>query len=473
MFDFFKQYFKNEGTIQTAKVVTNVPTKIETSPPQHDDASSLNEEAIKIYPTLRPEGLNGLLGEISNSLSEGTEASKELIGGYLLSVISVSIPRDYISMPYGALTTVPRVSALFVLPTGKGKGLAEKQANALLKRGAELLADQGKENSPCTGYARTHSGGLSSGEGLIYFIRDDYTDNKGQVIEGVKDKRALVNESEFGNLLVKANAKNSILSGVIRKLFDGDELEPLTKHDKTGCKEPHVAIVGHITAKELLEKLDDIAIANGFANRIPIFCGSQQVYQPIPKTIDSSLLDELATKLNNKLTWAQAQKRTIAMSNCYAELWCKEYSRLRQLGAVNSVEEALMARAAHYASMYAMLFAVLDESEIVTARHLRSALAWVDYWHESVRYVFDTEAAMTQAQLASERAYQVLATIQKLVDENNGEAITRTPLQEALGKKFKSKLVTEALSFLQELPRAPIKVTKKKHNKQVIELTRN
>lgn len=467
MFDFFKQFFKS-GKITHAELpdTSEQQTPIETHPPlQH---SEVLEEEIKILPSLGDEGLSGLLGDMSNSLADGTEASKELIAGYLLSVLSVSIPRGYVSIPFGALNTVPRINALFVLGTGSGKGLSEKQANALLKRCKELIEDA-EEYS----FSRCHTGGLSTGEGLINFIRDEYVDGKGVVIEGVTDKRLLVVESEFANLLVKANAKNSILSGVIRKLFDGDELEPLTKTDKTGCKEPHVAIVGHITSQELLEKLDSVSIANGFANRFPIFVGPKQVYQPIPKVIDSALLDQLATRLNSVLEWVNAKQRSMGMSECYTELWCEEYPRLKQLGASNSVEESLMTRAAHYASMYAMLFAVLDKSDSVTSLHLRSALAWVDYWHESVRYIFNTEGAVNLANQASERAYKVLATIQRLIRDNQGEPITRTPLKTALGKKFSSKQVTEALSFLQELPRAPIKVTKYQHNKQVIELTNN
>ncbi len=49
----------------------------------------------------------------------------------------------------------------------------------------------------------------------------------------------------------------------------------------------------------------------------------------------------------------------------------------------------MMARAKHYAKMYSMLFATLDKSEVIYAKHLEVALGWIKYWQDSVEYLFN------------------------------------------------------------------------------------
>ncbi|WP_394496288.1 hypothetical protein [Shewanella sp. ENK2] len=196
---------------------------------------------------------------------------------------------------------------------------------------------------------------MSTGEGIAFELRDESIDNKGNKDKGQKDKRLVIVEPEFANTLVKCNARNSILSGTIRKLFDGDQLEPLTKTDRTSCKEPHVGIVGHITPRELVLRLDDVSISNGFANRFPIFCGMAQELHPFPEVPCHEKMTELAKKLNDVLDWANEEERTLIVSNCYKELWINKYEYLKKLGAKDSIEQSLLTRAPHYTTMYAML----------------------------------------------------------------------------------------------------------------------
>ncbi|EPB6687166.1 DUF3987 domain-containing protein [Vibrio alginolyticus] len=428
-------------------------------------------EVLVIPPKLRPEGLKGLIGHIANDLSDGTEASAEFIAAYLKVRLSSCIPRGFAEMPFGAFVTQPRINCLLALPTGEGKGLAEKQANAVINTAQKLLENTVSEHSDLPFYSRVHAGGLSTGEGIAFELRDDSVNKKGEIEHGVKDKRLCVVESEFANLLIKCNTRDSILSGTIRKLFDGDPIEPMTKTDRTSCNEPHAHIVGYIPPKELVVRMDSVSISNGFANRFPIYSGIQQLHQPIPKVIDRTVLESHAKELNKIITWCHQEKRTLTMSDCYKNLWIEKYSDLKQIGAKDSIEQSLMTRAPHYATMYAMLFAMFDMSTTVTSDHLKSSLAWIDYWHDSVRYIFNPEADAFKAEKNNLQALEVLNTIRTLITENGGQPITRTPLQQALGKNYTSKQVTDLLKLLQELPRSPIVVTKYQHNKQVISLT--
>jgi len=77
--------------------------------------------------------------------------------------------------------------------------------------------------------------GLSSGEGLVFTIRDARQLGK-DLDPGVPDKRLLVLLEEFGALLKVASREGNTLSELFRQVHDGGALsvptrrEPLTRH---------------------------------------------------------------------------------------------------------------------------------------------------------------------------------------------------------------------------------------------------
>ena len=77
-----------------------------------------------------------------------------------------------------------------------------------------------------------------------------------------------------------------------------------------------------------------------------------------------------------------------------------------------------MHRAAPYLLRMAMLFALSDLSETIEPRHLEAALAWVRYWRESVKFIFnDAQEEAEQAKTCdkAERLYQWLKARSKPV----------------------------------------------------------
>lgn len=122
--------------------------------------------------------------------------------------------------------------------------------------------------------------GLSSGEGLIYNVRDPVWEKesikeKGRVVDyqdvivdaGESDKRLLIVEPEFASTLTAMSREGNILSAVIRQAWDDGNLSPLTRNNPIKATGAHVSTIGHITWPELLARLDDTSKANGFANR--------------------------------------------------------------------------------------------------------------------------------------------------------------------------------------------------------------
>ena len=115
--------------------------------------------------------------------------------------------------------------------------------------------------------------GLSSGEGLIWEIRDPIlgTDKKTkqevEIDPGVDDKRVLVIESEFGSVLRVLARDGNTLSSVLRLAWDSDDLRTMTKNNPARASSPHVSLIGHITQQELLKYLASVEVFNGLGNR--------------------------------------------------------------------------------------------------------------------------------------------------------------------------------------------------------------
>jgi hypothetical protein len=118
--------------------------------------------------------------------------------------------------------------------------------------------------------------GLSSGEGLKWAVRDrtlkTERDKQGvrQEVEtdpGVTDKRLLVVEAEFAQVLRQATRAGNTLSATIRSAWDSGNLRTLTRNDPITATGAHISIIGHITADELRADLTATDSANGFANR--------------------------------------------------------------------------------------------------------------------------------------------------------------------------------------------------------------
>jgi hypothetical protein len=113
--------------------------------------------------------------------------------------------------------------------------------------------------------------GLSSGEGLIWAVRDPQGPDPGAV-----DKRLLVIEPEFATVLKSTGRELSTLSPTLRSAWDGRPLALLTRTAPARATEAHISIIGHITQTELRRHTTTVEIANGFLNRF-IFAAVRRV----------------------------------------------------------------------------------------------------------------------------------------------------------------------------------------------------
>ena len=216
--------------------------------------------------------------------------------------------------------------------------------------------------------------GLASGEGLITRLAE-YLDGQRNVV---------ITDPEFGRTLTAAQRDGSILSHIIREMYDSGHLESNTRKSPMRIDGVHAAIIGHITADEYRAKLAAVEIANGFANREMPFCVKRRQRLAEGGSLSDRDLAAIGKRLSVALAFAR-QPRQMKRSGEAGALWKEWYDAvLEESGLLG----AMTARAEAHVLRVSMIYALLDCSETIQEVHLRAAIAFWDYSVASARYVF-------------------------------------------------------------------------------------
>jgi hypothetical protein len=235
------------------------------------------------------------------------------------------------------------------------------------------------------------TGGLSSGEGLIWEVRDPIvgtdkkTDQPVVTDPGVRDKRVLVVEQEFGNVLRVLAREGNTLSAVLRLGWDGDNLRTMTKNSPARATGPHVSLVGHVTAEELARYLSHVEVFNGLGNRILWGCVRRSKSLPFGGSID----DREIARLGNRVASALHHTRTLGSmdwSSSGRKLWEAEYDALTE--SRPGLWGAITARAEAHVLRLAMIFAALDRAGEIADTHVLAGIELWRYCDRSAAYLF-------------------------------------------------------------------------------------
>ena len=212
--------------------------------------------------------------------------------------------------------------------------------------------------------------GLASGEGLIWAVRDpiekqEPIKEKGRIAgyqtviidEGIADKRLLIAEPEFAQVLKVVGRESNILSSVIRMAFDSGNLQSLAKNSPAKATGAHISIIGHITRAELRKQLSATECANGFANRFKWVCVRRSKLLPDGGAVYAINFSEIAARFGHAFEFAQSVGE-LRRDDEARELWHAVYEQLSEgkpglLGDVTSRAEVHVMRDA-------MVYALLD-----------------------------------------------------------------------------------------------------------------
>lgn len=290
--------------------------------------------------------------------------------------------------------------------------------------------------------------GLSSGEGLIWAVRDEIVKSEpvrehGQIVayqdvvedQGVADKRLLVFESEFASVLRMLQREGSTLSPTIRGAWDSGDLRILTKNSPARASGAHISIVGHVTGDEVRRYLDRTEMGNGFANRHLWFWVRRSKLLPEGGALQERDVDVLLADLRAALEFGrQLGDFELKRDDAARALWYEVYPALSAgrpglVGAITSRAEAQVMR-------LACIYALLERSEVIALVHLEAALELWRYAEQSARFIFGDS-------LGDSDADAILSALR-----SHTAGMTRSQIRDLFGGHRSAQRIERALSTL-------------------------
>ncbi len=288
--------------------------------------------------------------------------------------------------------------------------------------------------------------GLSSGEGLIWAVRDpiqsrELVRERGkppryEEVEsdpGIADKRLLAFEAEFAATLKAIGRQGNTLSTTIRMAWDDGNLSVMTKNSPARATEAHISIIGHVTRDELLKDMEATETSNGFANRFLWLAVRRSKFLPEGDQAEDIDLGELVARFTQAAEFAAhvAQMKRDAMAR---DLWHAEYAKLSEgkpglFGLVTSRAEAQVMR-------LACVYALLDCCPVVKLPHLEAALALWRYCEASCRWIFGDS-------LGDQTADTILRALRQ-----SPTGLYRNDIRELFDRRKGREEITRALQLL-------------------------
>jgi hypothetical protein len=273
---------------------------------------------------------------------------------------------------------------------------------------------------------RCIASGMSSGEGLIAEVADDGEDTAGE-------KRRLIVESEFAQVMKVLAREGNTLSPVIRNAWDGKTLQTMAKNSPLRATGAHIGIVGHITKQELLRHITATELANGFFNRFMVVAVQRSKTLPFGGRLGGDDLARVREQVRLAARFAAAEQQ-ISFDGPARECWIAAYDELSRGEA--GLAGAATARAEAHTVRIALLYALLDCSDVIRLEHLEAALAFWAYSAASARWVFGDSIGDPTA--------DEIWTLAR--DRNDG--ITRTEVSNLVSRNKKAREIDRALQAL-------------------------
>jgi hypothetical protein len=362
--------------------------------------------------------LHGPAGEFVRLIEPHTEADPIALLIQLLVAFGVAAGR-HAHLRIEASRHYPNEFCVLVGASGKGrKGSSWDHVEQLLD-----AAD------PDLTHSRLVSG-LSSGEGLIAEVRDPVDDND---TTAPADKRLLVLEPEFAQVMKVLAREGNTLSPVVRNSWDGKRLQSLVRNAPLRASAAHVAIVAHITKDELLRYLNATELANGFFNRFLLIAVRRSKLLPFGGNLAATELDRLKHQLTTALQHARTRGELTFDADArerYSQIY--EHLSAPQPGMFG----AATGRAEAHTIRLALIYALLDSSPQITRPHLDAALALWRYARDSTHWVFGDSLGDPTADdiwaLAKDRAH----------------GISRTEVRDLFSRNKKAREIDRALTAL-------------------------
>lgn len=379
---------------------------------------------------MRPEAFHGIAGEFVRAVETQTEAHPAALLLTFLAAAGSAIGAG----PYVEVSGDRHPAKLWPVMVGETAS-GRKGTSLAWPRQVVELADPS--------WANRHAGNVGSGEVLVWAVRDKATkaNNEGNEVvtdPGEDDKRLFVVESEFSSVLRVSKRQGSVLSQVIRSAWDSDRLIHTAKQSPARCLSgAHVVVLGHITAEELRREMTAMDASNGLLNRFMFVAVRRVRHLPRGGHLPVGTLERFGERLAVLLDYARS-RRQVRRGPSFWSVWDPWYMR-DQHGS--GLVAKVLGRAEPYVLRLALLFALLDGEDVITAEHARAALAVWEYVEASAAFVFGQASGNPVAD-------RLLAQLRAA-----GDGLTRTEIRD-LFSRHASGEVDRALEDLRGTGRA-------------------
>ena len=347
-------------------------------PAQEAEHSQYSHFAETAWPVLHDAAYYGLAGKVVHTIEPHSEADPVAILLQFLAAFGNAVGIS----PYYQVEGNKHRPKLFVVTSGatsKGrKGTALGRIRQLME-----IADPDWERDNI-------QTGLSSGEGVIFHVRDRISKlGKDGLIEqvdaGVTDKRLMVVTEEFAGALRVMERAGNTLSPVVRDAWGTSKLQTLTKNSPIKATDSHISIIGHVTDDELRAALTKVEMANGFANRFLFARVKRSKLLPHGGDLDFATLQELGEQVAERLRQARTLG-SVTMTDAAAEAWEKNYSLLS--GDRPGLLGAILGRAEAQVIRIALIHALLNNKTQIDLPHLKAALAVWAFCEDSATQIW-------------------------------------------------------------------------------------
>ena len=317
------------------------------------------------WPALDPKALHGPVGEFVLAADPYTEAAPAgvLVATFIHAATAIG------RKPHIMAGNARHAACLFgvlVGRTSKGrKGTAEDVASAAIK----FLPERARV-----------LGGFGSGEKVVDDLRDDA--NGG-------DRRLVVLEPEYARVMAVNSREASILSPILRQLWDGKPVHARSRAKTSEAVDHHVGLLGETTLDELRIKLSVADAYNGFSNRHLWTLVERTKELADGGNVPLELLQEHGRAIAAQVAKAmELPDRPLIRADAAAEsLWRDVYHQLCEddpagrLGGALSRSEAQVLR-------LSLLYALLDGMTGVYSVHIDAAYALWNYCRASAQVIF-------------------------------------------------------------------------------------
>ncbi|MFD1809769.1 hypothetical protein ACFSHQ_22015 [Gemmobacter lanyuensis] len=224
---------------------------------------------------------------------------------------------------------------------------------------------------------------------------------------------------------------------MLRDAFDGVMLTTPSATAFRRASDTHVCVVGSVPETEIVKSLNDIEKTNGFANRFPMFYSARTKIVPSPKPTDPMLMAQFAQHVSSAL-WEAASIGLVEMDDDAQSLWeTTLYARIEDQTYPELIGSLLGRRSLH-TMIFAALIALFDRKSKINADHLLAADAWMEYWEQTVLFVFSTAESNEKA--IKDKALQ--DRLVKMIDELGGVKVSHSALAMKATNKYQRRDLT-------------------------------